>query len=96
MKQFLLDGQQAKLTQASLETLAVIAFLVVIEFSGPFIAEKRFLATPWNAEHIAERYATLMVITLGEGVVGTIAGRAIYDGSLDFAAAQKLADELGA
>ena len=32
----------------------------------------------------------------GEGVVGTIAGRAIYDGSLDFAAAQKLADELGA
>jgi phosphoribosylformimino-5-aminoimidazole carboxamide ribotide isomerase len=32
----------------------------------------------------------------GEGVVGTIAGRAVYDGSLDFAAAQKLADELGA
>src|SRR5574343_1646424 len=32
----------------------------------------------------------------GEGVIGTIAGRAIYDGSLDFAAAQKLADELGA
>jgi len=28
-----------------------------------------------------------------EGVIGTIAGRAIYDGSLDFAAAQKLADE---
>ena len=32
----------------------------------------------------------------GEGVVGTIAGRAVYDGSLDFAAAQRLADELGA
>ena len=32
----------------------------------------------------------------GEGVVGTIAGRAIYDGSLDFQAAQTLADELGA
>ena len=32
----------------------------------------------------------------GEGVIGTIAGRAIYDGSLDFADAQKLADELGA
>jgi phosphoribosylformimino-5-aminoimidazole carboxamide ribotide isomerase len=31
-----------------------------------------------------------------EGVVGTIAGRAVYDGSLDFAAAQRLADELGA
>jgi phosphoribosylformimino-5-aminoimidazole carboxamide ribotide isomerase len=30
----------------------------------------------------------------GEGVVGTIAGRAVYDGSLDFKAAQQLADEL--
>ena len=32
----------------------------------------------------------------GEGVIGTIAGRAVYDGSLDFKAAQALADELGA
>nr|MBL8411323.1 1-(5-phosphoribosyl)-5-[(5-phosphoribosylamino)methylideneamino]imidazole-4-carboxamide isomerase [Dechloromonas sp.] len=32
----------------------------------------------------------------GEGVIGTIAGRAVYDGSLDFKAAQDLADELGA
>jgi phosphoribosylformimino-5-aminoimidazole carboxamide ribotide isomerase len=31
----------------------------------------------------------------GEGVVGTIAGRAVYDGSLDFKAAQQMADELG-
>ena len=31
-----------------------------------------------------------------EGIVGTIAGRAIYDGSLDFKAAQELADQLGA
>ncbi len=29
------------------------------------------------------------------GVVGAITGRAIYEGTLDFAAAQKLADELG-
>lgn len=29
-----------------------------------------------------------------EGVIGTITGRAIYEGSLDFAAAQALADEL--
>lgn len=29
-----------------------------------------------------------------EGVIGTIAGRAVYDGSLDFAAAQTLADDL--
>ena len=31
-----------------------------------------------------------------EGVIGTIAGRAIYDGSLDFAAAQAEADRLSA
>ena len=31
-----------------------------------------------------------------EGIVGTIAGRAIYDGSLDFRSAQETADELGA
>ncbi|MEE9331662.1 MAG: 1-(5-phosphoribosyl)-5-[(5-phosphoribosylamino)methylideneamino]imidazole-4-carboxamide isomerase [Methylophilaceae bacterium] len=29
-----------------------------------------------------------------EGIIGTITGRAIYEGSLDFSAAQKLADEL--
>jgi phosphoribosylformimino-5-aminoimidazole carboxamide ribotide isomerase len=29
-----------------------------------------------------------------EGIIGAITGRAIYEGSLDFAAAQKLADEL--
>lgn len=31
-----------------------------------------------------------------EGIIGTIAGRAVYDGSLDFKAAQALADQLGA
>jgi phosphoribosylformimino-5-aminoimidazole carboxamide ribotide isomerase len=31
-----------------------------------------------------------------EGIIGTITGRAIYEGILDFAAAQKLADELSA
>jgi len=29
-----------------------------------------------------------------EGIIGAITGRAIYEGKLDFAAAQKLADEL--
>jgi phosphoribosylformimino-5-aminoimidazole carboxamide ribotide isomerase len=28
------------------------------------------------------------------GIIGAITGRAIYEGTLDFAAAQKLADEL--
>lgn len=31
-----------------------------------------------------------------EGIIGTIAGRAVYDGSLDFKAAQELADRIGA
>ena len=30
-----------------------------------------------------------------EGIMGAITGRAIYEGTLDFTAAQKLADELG-
>ena len=30
----------------------------------------------------------------GEGIVGAITGRAIYEGDLDFAEGQKLADEL--
>jgi phosphoribosylformimino-5-aminoimidazole carboxamide ribotide isomerase len=29
-----------------------------------------------------------------EGIIGVITGRAIYEGTIDFAAAQKLADEL--
>jgi len=29
-----------------------------------------------------------------EGIIGTITGRAIYEGTLDFAAAQQLADQL--
>jgi phosphoribosylformimino-5-aminoimidazole carboxamide ribotide isomerase len=31
----------------------------------------------------------------GDGIMGAITGRAIYEGTLDFVAAQKLADELG-
>ena len=31
-----------------------------------------------------------------EGIAGAVTGRAIYEGSLDLRAAQKLADELGA
>lgn len=54
-------------------TLAAIAVCVVIEFLGPFLAETRLTPTPWNPFHITERYFTLIVITLGEGVVGTVA-----------------------
>lgn len=55
------------------QTFVAVAILVLVEIGGPYLAENRYLSTPWNPEHIADRYATLMVITLGEGVVGTVA-----------------------
>ncbi|WP_290704601.1 MULTISPECIES: low temperature requirement protein A [Gordonia] len=55
------------------DTLIAAAVCVAIEWAGPLYAETRVLSTPWNSSHIAERYSTLTVITLGEGVVGTVA-----------------------
>jgi len=54
-------------------TLVGIAVCMAIELLGPGIAETRFASTPWHPGHIVERYSTLVVITLGEGVVGTVA-----------------------
>ncbi|EGD54361.1 low temperature requirement A [Gordonia neofelifaecis NRRL B-59395] len=54
-------------------TLIGIAACMVVELLGPAIAETRFARTPWHPGHIVERYSTLVVITLGEGVVGTVA-----------------------
>ena len=48
------------------------ALLLVIELAGPVIAERR-RADAWHAHHIAERYGLLTIITLGEGVIGTVA-----------------------
>ena len=47
--------------------------LLIIEFSGPLLAERKSNGTPWNANHIAERYSCFAIIALGEGVVGTVA-----------------------
>ena len=54
-------------------TFACVVVLVLIEFAGPWIAETRKGGTPWHAHHIAERYGLLVIIALGEGVIGTIA-----------------------
>ncbi len=54
-------------------TFAVAAALILLEMSGPFVAERRKGGTPWHAHHIAERYALLVIITLGEGILGTVA-----------------------
>lgn len=54
-------------------TVALIGGLVLVEMSGPVVAESRQGSTPWHAHHIAERYSLLAIITLGEGVIGTVA-----------------------
>lgn len=52
---------------------ACSAILIAIEVSGPAIAERREQGTPWHAHHITERYGLLVIITLGEGIIGTVA-----------------------
>ena len=63
------------LAVASLSIVATSAgfvVLLVLEMVGPFLAERR-AGTPWHAEHIAERYGLLVIITLGEVIIGTVA-----------------------
>jgi low temperature requirement protein LtrA len=52
--------------------------LAGFEMAGPWLADRRWAgpgrpATPWHPHHIAERYGLLAIITLGEGVIGTVA-----------------------
>ena len=54
-------------------TFAYGSLLLVVELSGPWIAETRMGGTPWHPRHIAERHGLLVLIALGEGVLGTIA-----------------------
>ena len=58
----------------------LIAGLWVAELAGhPFatwnaeITSDDWQGTPWNAHHIVERYGLLVIITLGEVIIGTIA-----------------------
>jgi low temperature requirement protein LtrA len=53
-------------------TFALFTVLVAVELVGPFIAEGR-ARTPWHPHHIAERYGLLVIITLGEVILGTVA-----------------------
>ena len=45
--------------------------LVLIELVGPILAEQKRGGTPWHPHHIAERYGLLVIIALGEGLLGT-------------------------
>jgi low temperature requirement protein LtrA len=53
-------------------TLVAFAFLILVEFTGPYLAEKK-AGTPWHPHHIVERYGLLVIITLGEVIIGTVA-----------------------
>jgi low temperature requirement protein LtrA len=53
-------------------TFALLVPLIVLEMSGPFVAEGKS-RTPWHPHHIAERYGLLVIITLGEVILGTVA-----------------------
>ena len=54
-------------------TLLLALPLVLLELSGPFVAEHMDGGTPWHPHHIAERYGLLAIIALGEVLLGTVA-----------------------
>jgi low temperature requirement protein LtrA len=54
------------------EALGAVAVLIAVELAGPFLAERKG-QTPWHPHHIAERYGLLVIITLGEVILGTVA-----------------------
>ncbi len=51
----------------------VLVLLYAVELGGPVLAARASQVPPWHAHHIAERYGLLVMITLGEVVLGTIA-----------------------
>ena len=53
--------------------LVITTILILIEMTGPYLAEQKDGGTPWHAHHIAERFSLFAIIALGEGVVGTVA-----------------------
>ncbi len=66
------------LADLSTSTFFLVAlFTIPIELLGPVIAERKYVSTPWHPHHIAERYGLLVIITLGEGLLGTMAALAV-------------------
>jgi low temperature requirement protein LtrA len=64
---------QIAVSFAATDAIILGAILVLIEVTGPVLAERQSGGTPWNAHHIAERHSLFAIIALGEGVVGTVA-----------------------
>jgi low temperature requirement protein LtrA len=59
--------------------VAVIVGLWIVELGGPVVStwdshasRDEWHGTPWHPRHIVERYGLLVIITLGEGILGTI------------------------
>ncbi|SDK78172.1 low temperature requirement A protein (LtrA) [Arthrobacter sp. ov407] len=50
----------------------IIVALTGVELAGPLLAERKDGGTPWHPHHIAERYSLLVIITLGEVILGTV------------------------
>jgi low temperature requirement protein LtrA len=69
------DPQRRRTCLAYATTIGVaqVGWVVLIELLGPVLAERKDGGTPWHAHHLAERYGLLAIITLGEGVFGTVA-----------------------
>ncbi|SDK75003.1 low temperature requirement protein A [Nonomuraea jiangxiensis] len=73
-----IGGAQVGWVAFALLDLPLSAFLLgcvglfAVELVGPVLAQRRS-PTPWHAHHIAERHGLLVLITLGEGVIGTVA-----------------------
>ncbi len=55
------------------EALLFMSLLGCIEFMVPSAFYWKWGAYPWHANHIAERYSSLAMIALGEGVYGAVA-----------------------
>ena len=54
-------------------TVTVMALVVValFEMIAPVVATRLYGFSPWNAGHLAERFALLTIITIGEVIAGT-------------------------
>lgn len=53
-------------------TFVLILVPLLVEVGGPVLAETRRGGTPWHAHHVAERYGLMVIICLGEGMIGTM------------------------
>jgi low temperature requirement protein LtrA len=52
-------------------TAVAVVVLIGIEVTGPLLAERLRGGSPWHGHHIAERYGLMVIIALGEGLLGT-------------------------